>query len=103
FLDVVLDRAESADIDTVMVGGRVLMEGGQVTVVDEARVRDQFAEAVTERVYRPSAEVRRWAALGTLVEPYLADFYRPWYQTAVEPGYVYNPRRHAPSPRPAPR
>ena len=102
FLDVVLDRAESADIDTVMVGGRVLMEGGQVTVVDEARVRDQFAEAVTERVYRPSAEVRRWAALGTLVEPYLADFYRPWYQTAVEPGYVYNPRRSPASPVPPP-
>ena len=27
FLDVVLDRAESSDIDTVMVHGRVLMEG----------------------------------------------------------------------------
>ena len=28
FLDVVLDRAESGDIDTVMAHGRVLMEGG---------------------------------------------------------------------------
>jgi 5-methylthioadenosine/S-adenosylhomocysteine deaminase len=93
FLDVVLDRAESADIDTVMVGGRVLMEAGRITVVDEALVRDRFAEAVAERVYRPSAEVRRWAELGTLVEPYLAGFYRPWYQTPVEPAYVYNPRR----------
>ena len=36
FLDVVLDRAESSDIDTVMVHGRVLMEGKRVTVVDEA-------------------------------------------------------------------
>src|SRR5262249_24065594 len=58
FLDVVLDRAESGDIDTVMAAGRVLMEGGRVTVVDEARVRDRFAEAVAERVDRPSAEVR---------------------------------------------
>jgi len=32
FLDVVLDRAESGDIDTVMAAGRVLMEGGRVTV-----------------------------------------------------------------------
>src|SRR5499427_376145 len=102
FLDVVLDRAESADIDTVMVGGRVLMEGGRVTVVDEARVRDRFAEAVAERVYRPSAEVQRWAELGTMVEPYLADFYRPWYQTPIEPAYVYNPRQPPSSPVPPP-
>ena len=99
FLDVVLDRAESADIDTVMVGGRVLLAGGQVTVVDEARVRDRFAQAVAERVYRPSAEVQRWAELGTLVEPYLADFYRPWYETPLEPAYVYNPRHPPPASR----
>ena len=92
FLDVVLDRAESGDIDTVMAAGRVLMEGGRVTVVDEARVRDRFAEAVAQRVYRPSAEVRRWAELGALVEPYLPGFYRPWYETPIEPAYTYNPR-----------
>jgi 5-methylthioadenosine/S-adenosylhomocysteine deaminase len=87
----VLDRAESGDIDTVMAAGRVLMEGGRVTVVDEARVRDRFAEAVAQRVYRPSAEVRRWAELGILVEPYLPGFYRPWYETPIEPAYTYNP------------
>jgi 5-methylthioadenosine/S-adenosylhomocysteine deaminase len=102
FLDVILDRAESADIETVMVGGRVLMEAGRVTVVDEARVRDRFAEAVAERVYRPGAEVRRWAELGTLVEPYLAGLYRPWYQTPVEPAYVYNARQPPASPVPPP-
>jgi 5-methylthioadenosine/S-adenosylhomocysteine deaminase len=104
FLDVVLDRAESSDLDTVMVGGRVLMEGGRVTIVDEALVRERFAEAMAERVYRPSAEVRRWADLGALVEPYLPDLYRPWYETPIDPAYVYNPRRppaapgHPPTP-----
>ena len=34
---MVIDRAESSDIDTVMVHGRVLMEGKRVTVVDEVR------------------------------------------------------------------
>ncbi len=90
FLDVLLDRAESSDIDTVMVGGRVLMEGGRVTIVDEAVVRERFAEAMAQRVYRPSAEVQRWAELGTLVEPYLPDFYRPWYETRIDPAYTYN-------------
>jgi 5-methylthioadenosine/S-adenosylhomocysteine deaminase len=93
FLNVVLDRAESRDIDTVMAHGRILMTGGRVTVVDEDRVRDRFAEAVAERVYRPSARVQRWAELGIQVEPYLAEIYRPWYETPLDPGYVYNPRR----------
>jgi 5-methylthioadenosine/S-adenosylhomocysteine deaminase len=98
FLDVVLDRAESSDIDTVMVGGRVLMEGGQVTVVDETVVRERFAEAMAQRVYHPSAQVRRWAELGTLVEPYLPAFYRPWYETPLDPAYIYNARRPPPAP-----
>ena len=103
FLDVVLDRAESGDIDTVMAAGRVLMEGGRVTVVDEAQVRDRFAEAVADRVYRPSAEVRRWAELGARVEPYLPGFYRPWYETPIEPAYVCNPRTPPAAPgRPPP-
>ena len=103
FLDVVLDRADAGDIEVVMAHGQVLMEGGRVTVVDEDRVRDRFAEAVAERVYRPSAEVRRWAELGSLVEPYLPGFYRPWYETPIEPAYVYNPRTPPAAPgRPPP-
>jgi 5-methylthioadenosine/S-adenosylhomocysteine deaminase len=98
FLDVVIDRADASDIDTVMVGGKVLMEGGRVTVVDEDRVRERFAEAVAQRVYRPSDEVKRWVELGALVEPYLAGFYRPWYETPVESAYVYNPSRPPASP-----
>ena len=66
------------------------MENGRVTVVDEDQVRDRFAAAVRDRVYQPSAEVRRWAELGTLVEPYLAPLYQPWYDVPVEPAHVYN-------------
>lgn len=76
----------------MLAGGRVLMEGGRVTVVDEAVVRERFAEAMAQRVYRPSAQVRRWAELGSLVEPYLPEFYRPWYETPIDPAYVYNSR-----------
>jgi len=90
FLDVVLDRAEAADIDTVMVHGRVLVEGGRVTVVDESAVKERFAAAVHERVYRFPEHVQRWAELGRLVEPYVIDFYQRWYGMPVEPAYAYN-------------
>ena len=93
FLDVVLDRAEASDIDAVMVHGRVLVEGGRVTVVDEDAVKDRFASAVRDRVYRFPDEVQRWAELGELVEPHVIDFYQRWYDTPVEPASVYNARR----------
>jgi 5-methylthioadenosine/S-adenosylhomocysteine deaminase len=92
FLDVVLDRADSRDVDAVMVQGRLLMDDGRVTVVDEGALRQRFAEAVGKRVYRTTPEVRRWAELGTLVAPYVDDFYRGWYDVPVEPAHVYNAR-----------
>jgi 5-methylthioadenosine/S-adenosylhomocysteine deaminase len=93
FLDVVIDRADAGDIDAVMVHGRLLMEGGRLTAVDEDALRERFAEAVSRRVYRLSPEARRWAELGSLVEPYVLDFYRPWYEVPVTPAAVYNSRR----------
>jgi 5-methylthioadenosine/S-adenosylhomocysteine deaminase len=91
FLDVVLDRAESGDIDAVLVNGKILMDGGRVTVVDEDAVRANFAESV-QRIYAPSEERQRWVDLGRAVEPVVLDFYRRWYETPVDPAYVYNAR-----------
>ena len=92
FLNVMIDRAESQDIDTVMVHGRVLMEGGRLVVVNEDSLKERFAEAVSKRVYRLPDNVQRWLELGKLVEPYVIDFYQDWYDTPVEPAYLYNPK-----------
>jgi hypothetical protein len=83
----------------VLGHGQVLMDAGRVTIVDEDRVRERFAAAVRERVYQPSAQVRRWIELGSLVEPYLAPLYQPWYDVPVEPAHVYN-ARHVPGGNP---
>jgi 5-methylthioadenosine/S-adenosylhomocysteine deaminase len=92
FLNVILDRAEANDIGAVMAHGRILMENGVVTVVDEEGVRNRFAQAMSDRYYRFPEPVKRWGELGRLVEPYVIDFYRRWYDTPVEPAYLYNPR-----------
>lgn len=89
FLDVVLDRSHADDIDSVMVNGRVLLRDGHLTIVDEERVRDRFAEAF-QRIYRLPDEVARWVELGHLLEPFVIDFYQRWYTEPVEPAYVYN-------------
>ena len=57
-----------ASVDTVLVGGRVVVEGGRVTTVDEARIYAQAQEAA-ERQHRASAESR---ALAARLAPYVA-------------------------------
>jgi hypothetical protein len=65
------------------------MREGRVTIVDEAAVRDRYAEAV-QRIYRLPDEVARWVELGRLVEPVVIDFYQRWYAEPVRPAYTYN-------------
>ena len=57
-----------ASVDTVLVGGRVVVEGGRVTTVDEARIYAQAQEAA-ERQHRASGESR---ALAARLAPYVA-------------------------------
>ena len=97
-LDVVLDRAESRDIDAVMVGGRVLMEEGRITVLDEAALRSRFTEAVTQRVYRSTPTTQRWAELGALVEPAVVELFSEWYEVPVQAAHPYNAGRPVAAP-----
>ena len=53
-------------------------------------MKARFADAVQRRMYRLPEHVRRWAALGPMVEPYVIDFYQRWYDTPIEPAYGYN-------------
>lgn len=92
-LDVLIDRAQAVDLRTVMVRGRVLMDDGVVTVVDEGRLNDELHEALSRRVYSQSPEVARWLELARQVEPAVIDFFRPGYDRPVEPAAVYNARR----------
>jgi len=91
-LDVIVDRADASDLDTVLVRGRAVMRDGKITLVDEAKVRAAFAEAAANRLWRfASDRERRWATeLPDEIEPYVIDFYRRWTEAPVAPGYAYN-------------
>ena len=36
--------------------------------------------------------LQRWVELGRKVEPFAVDFYQRWYQTPLDPAYLYNAR-----------
>ncbi|MFY1634930.1 amidohydrolase family protein [Solwaraspora sp. WMMB335] len=54
-LEVFLSIGGSADVDTVVVGGRVLIDGGRGVTADEERLRADYIEAVAEFAIRRHA------------------------------------------------
>lgn len=92
-LDVIIDRTDATDLDTVMIGGQVVLDQGRITTVNEEKLRAAFAQATEKRLYELPGPWKRWAELALEVEPYLLDFYRPWAQEQVDPGYIYNTHR----------
>ncbi len=91
-LDVLLDRACGSDVETVMIAGRIVLDDGRFTTVDEDRILADFAEAGRERVWVSTEQGRREAQLAADVEPYVLDFYRDWALRPLTPAYTYNAR-----------
>ena len=83
-------RINSSDIDVVMVGGRVVLEGGQVTLVDESAVVDRIRE-LAEQLYVPTAEAARRRELAGIMTPTIEALCRRWYSQPVgEPASLFN-------------
>lgn len=89
-LDVILDRCDASDIDSVMVAGELVLDSGTITRVNEQAVLDNFADSVDRGLYDLRGEWSRWGELSKLVEPYVLDFYRDWTSAEVGTGYAYN-------------
>jgi 5-methylthioadenosine/S-adenosylhomocysteine deaminase len=89
-LDVILDRADFTDLDSVMVAGRLIYQGGRFTTVNEARVLAAAEETMARLAAEEDAARPPGQDLSERMEPHVFDFYRPWYAIPVRPAYVYN-------------
>ena len=90
-LDVIVDRADAGDLETVLVAGRPVLDGGTFATVNEAAVRGRHEAAAEQRLWERSRErVRTDLELPAAVEPYVIDFYRAWSERPVAPAYIYN-------------
>jgi 5-methylthioadenosine/S-adenosylhomocysteine deaminase len=91
-LDVILDRAFSGDIESVLIRGKVVMRDQKLTTVDEAGIHADYADAAANRLWRFATEQERiWGAeLPVKVEPYLLEFYNRWESIDTGPGWQYN-------------
>ena len=84
-LTLVLYRAAAGDVDTVLVGGEIVVEAGRVTTIDEAAAAQELAATLDNMAYPEDN-----AALVAALRPYLKQYYEAWEQTPLEPYISYN-------------
>ncbi len=86
--DLLVLRARAGDVDTVLIAGEVVLEGGQPTRFDPAEAGKELAERLAREAYPAEA-----ADLVARLLPHLEAYYRAWEMPPLEPYTVYNSRR----------
>ena len=75
----------------MLIRGRPVMRDGEITLVDERKVRERFADAAANRLYRFADDERRHGLeLPAEIEPYVLAFYERWTEAPAAPGYAFN-------------
>jgi 5-methylthioadenosine/S-adenosylhomocysteine deaminase len=83
-IDVLLYRGKGSHVDTVMVNGRVVVEGGKVLTVDENALSGRLAEAASRaRTEKEKALVQVMDEL----KHYVIEYYQGWPKKVKPEGY----------------
>lgn len=85
--DLILYRAKAMDVDTVLIGGEVVLQGGMPTGFDMVELGQQLADRLEKQPF-PHND----ADLISEVTPYLEEWYARWETAALEPWIRYNSR-----------
>ena len=88
-VEVIMGRAKSRDIDTVIVDGEVLIGDGQRHRVNKADVARELREQLARPLDAATLATRQMAAR---LSPYVERFYRGHPPAMANPHYVYNSR-----------
>jgi cytosine/adenosine deaminase-related metal-dependent hydrolase len=88
-VDVLVARARSLDVKTVVAAGEVLLRDRQLVAFDE----EAAIRALVEGAEAPPPEwLRTWRAVLAEVRPYCDAFYETWPQQQLVPHYTVNSR-----------
>ncbi len=86
-LHVVLMRARAADVDTVLVNGKVVLQNGKPTGFDLQAVGQEIAEQLDAASNR-----EEYRALAQNLHPHLKNWYANWDIPALEAYAAFNSR-----------
>ena len=88
--EIFIHRAKGIHVNTVIVGGRVVMEDRKFLTLDV----DQLYKEVREQAKKGiSPEQRQFAENLQKVKPYYHKWYEGWEKHDFEPYYVMNSRK----------
>jgi 5-methylthioadenosine/S-adenosylhomocysteine deaminase len=87
-LHLLLMRARAADVDTVLVNGKVVLRQGQPTGFDLQAIGQAIAKQLNA-----SPEYEQYYTLAQEMRPYLAHWYGNWEVPILEPYAAFNGRR----------
>jgi 5-methylthioadenosine/S-adenosylhomocysteine deaminase len=85
--DAVLHRGKGSDVDTVLVGGEVILRDGEFPRLREDELLKELA-AIAEA--EPEPRVRRWMEAMSELRPHVDRFYQGWETPEYDPCYTVN-------------
>jgi cytosine/adenosine deaminase-related metal-dependent hydrolase len=88
-VDALVYRAKTRDVDTVMIDGVVVLQGGRFTGVNEAEVTRELREQLSRPLEPGVVETRQMVQR---LMPYVRQFYGDWQAVGGNPHYRYNSR-----------
>jgi len=91
-VDAILYRAKAADVDTVVVGGEPILQGGRLTKVDKHHVVAQLGESLRNPPRGALSDLEAKRRFLSELAPFVAAFYSDWLPELSHPYYVYNSR-----------
>ncbi len=86
-LEIVVQRARAGDVETVLVGGEVVLEAGRPTRFDTEAAGEELAGRLAATPYPAEA-----ADLAERLLPYLESYYQAWTHPRPAPYTSYNSR-----------
>ncbi|HEY9639551.1 MAG TPA: amidohydrolase family protein [Coleofasciculaceae cyanobacterium] len=86
-LHVMLMRARAADVDTVLVNGKVVLQHGQPTGFDLQAIGQEIAAQLSA-----AADRDQYFALAAQLRPHLANWYASWDSPPLNPYAAFNAR-----------
>lgn len=88
-VDAIVYLASGRDVDTVIIDGRVVVEGGRVFSLDEDDISQRFFD---ELMRQPTPDEQRQAEIAEALVPHVEDFYRDWPLPRTTPYNLYQSR-----------
>jgi 5-methylthioadenosine/S-adenosylhomocysteine deaminase len=85
-------RGRADEIDTVIVNGRAVVEGGRCLTVNEEEAFERARRGAL-RITSDRAGIQKWLDLAAELDPYIVKYYEGWdLPRAVTPWNAYNAR-----------